>query len=160
MPSAIKTDLRSRLRPQKRTPSNLRTWGLEVCCLNQASSAGRRVSGDGGAAQHGLIRPAPSNAPSLFQCGNCPRGAPEDAARLLTQASRGPAGRRNKTALGEGAATLRNERGRRPGSGGASADLLIADHEASCIVEVTNDDVSLQGQRGSNLNSGIGAYAA
>ena len=40
-------DLRRKLRPQKRTPSNLRTWGSEVCCLNQASSAGRRVSGDG-----------------------------------------------------------------------------------------------------------------
>jgi hypothetical protein len=28
------------VRPQKRTPSKIRTWILEVCCLSQASSLG------------------------------------------------------------------------------------------------------------------------
>ena len=43
------------LPPQKRTPSDLRTWGLEVCCLNQGFSAGWQGVGGWGAAQLGLV---------------------------------------------------------------------------------------------------------
>jgi hypothetical protein len=53
------------VRPQKRTLSKLRTWGLAVCCLSQASSLGGGCRGMG-AAQRGLVRAASSNAPNLF----------------------------------------------------------------------------------------------
>jgi len=53
-------------RAKKRTPSDLLTWGVEVCCLKiQASSLGAGVGG-WGAAQLGLVRAASSSVPRLF----------------------------------------------------------------------------------------------
>jgi hypothetical protein len=53
-------------RAKKRTPSDLLTWGVEVCCLKiQASSLGAGVGG-WGAAQLVLVRAASSSVPRLF----------------------------------------------------------------------------------------------
>ena len=53
-------------RAKKRTPSDLLTWGVEVCCLKiQAFSLGAGVGG-WGAAQLGLVRAASSSVPRLF----------------------------------------------------------------------------------------------
>jgi hypothetical protein len=54
------------LLPQKRTPSTLRTWGLEVCCLKSGFFSWAAVVGGWGAAQLGLVEAASSNAPNLF----------------------------------------------------------------------------------------------
>jgi hypothetical protein len=55
LPSLNIDGIAAQLSPQKRTPSTLRTWGLEVCCLKIRLLSWAAGVGGWGAAQRGLM---------------------------------------------------------------------------------------------------------
>jgi hypothetical protein len=55
LPSLNIDGIAAQLSPQKRTPSTLRTWGLEVCCLKSGFFSWAAGVGGWGAAQLGLM---------------------------------------------------------------------------------------------------------